>query len=136
MPYPEVFRSRYTCLGYQTQTSEFSKVLISGVSFHHRSLSQSHESDILSYSEYKIVTSGVSPLDPTREGFQPPPSVPDSPVAQWFFSSLGSSKNRHPPKNAGYGADNANQKHIPQAFVCGNVKHASDQIYSGLDKFN
>ena len=41
-------------MGSQTQTPKRSKVLISGVSFRQRSLSQSQESDVLSYSERKI----------------------------------------------------------------------------------
>ena len=48
VPYPELFWSRYTGLGSQTQTPKLSKVLISGISFRHRLLSQSHESDVLS----------------------------------------------------------------------------------------
>ena len=48
MPYPELFWSRYTSLGSQTQTPKLSKVLISGVSFHHCSLLLSHETDVLS----------------------------------------------------------------------------------------
>ena len=44
----------YTDLGSQTQTSELSKVLISGVTFHHCWLLQSHKSNVLSYSECKI----------------------------------------------------------------------------------
>ena len=48
VPYPELFWSRYTGLGSQTQTPKLSKVLIPGISFHHCSLSQSHESDVLS----------------------------------------------------------------------------------------
>ena len=40
--------------GSQTQTPKCSKVLISGVSFCQRSLLQSQESDVLSYSERKI----------------------------------------------------------------------------------
>ena len=41
VPYPELFWSRYTVLGSQTQTPKLSKVLISGISFRHHSLSQS-----------------------------------------------------------------------------------------------
>ena len=52
--YPELFWSRYTSLGSQPQTPKCSKVLISGATFHQRSLSQSPESDVLSYSECKI----------------------------------------------------------------------------------
>ena len=54
VPYPELFWSWYTCLGSQTQTPKRLKVLISGVSFCQHSLSQSQESDVLSYSECKI----------------------------------------------------------------------------------
>ena len=54
VPYPELFWSQYTGLGSQTQTSKRSKVLISGVSLHQCSLSQSQESDVLSYSECKV----------------------------------------------------------------------------------
>ena len=45
---------QYTPLGSQTPTPKRSKVLISGVSFRKRSLSQSQKSDVLSYSEPKI----------------------------------------------------------------------------------
>ena len=74
--------SQCTGLESQTQTPKFSKVLISGVSFRHRLLSQFYESHVLSYSEYKIAKIfRVLPLDPTGEVFQRSP-LPDSPVAQ------------------------------------------------------
>ena len=44
----------------------------------------------------------TSPLDAIGEGLQRPP---DSPAAQRFFSSLRSSKIRHPQKVAGYGTE-------------------------------
>ena len=52
--HPEPFWSQYTGLGSQTQTPKHSKVLISGVNFCQCSLSQSQESNVLSYSECKI----------------------------------------------------------------------------------
>ena len=52
--YPQLFWSQYTSLESQAQTPKLSKSLISGVSFRHHSLSQSHESKVLNYSEYKI----------------------------------------------------------------------------------
>ena len=63
MPDPELFQSWYTGLGSQTQTPKHSKVSISGVSFCQRSLSQSQESDVLSYSECKIAKNfqGITP---------------------------------------------------------------------------
>ena len=61
--YPELFWSRYTGLGSQTQTSKLTKVLISSVSFHQCSLLQSLESDVVSYSEHKI--------DKNFQGFAP-----------------------------------------------------------------
>ena len=88
MSYPELFWRRYTGLGSQTQTHKLSKVLISGVSFRHRSFSQSHESNVLSYSECKIAE--------IFQGFAPGPhwvATPlGSPTAQRFFS-LRLSKN-------------------------------------------
>ena len=61
--YPELFWDRYSSLGFQTQTSKLSKVLISGVSFHHCSLLQSHKSNVLSYPECKIanISRGFAP---------------------------------------------------------------------------
>ena len=75
--YPELFWSQYTGLGSQTQTPKCSKVLISGVSFHQRFLSQSQESDVLSYSERKIAKNfqGFAPVPPQtpqlHNGFSP-----------------------------------------------------------------
>ena len=93
---PELFWSRYTGLWSQAQTPKLSKVLISGVSFHHRSLLHSHESNVLSYSEFKMtkVFWGFAP-GPYWGSFTLPP---DSPAAQRFFSSLCSLKNWHPPR--------------------------------------
>ena len=54
VPYPELFWTRHTGLGSQTQSPKLSNVLLSGASFRHRSLSQSHESDVFSNSECKI----------------------------------------------------------------------------------
>ena len=104
MPYPELFWSRYIGLGSQNQTPKGSEVLIYGVSFHQHSLSQSQNSDVLSYSERRIGKNfqGFVP-GPHWEGLTTP--LPDSPAAQRFFSSLRSSKNRHPQKIAGYGTD-------------------------------
>ena len=103
VPYPELLWSRYSSLGSQTQTPKLSKVLISGVSFHHRSLSQSHKSNVLSYSECKIAN--------IFQGFTPerhwgrltvPPRLTNCTT---FFSSLSLLKNRHPQKIAGYSTD-------------------------------
>ena len=67
---------------------------------------QSHESDVLSYSECKIAKSfwGFCP-GLHWEGLTASPLPPplDSPAPQQFFSSLRSSKNRHSQKIAGYG---------------------------------
>ena len=94
--------------GIPNTTPKLSKVLISGLSFRHRSLSQSHKSDVLSYSECKIVTIFWSFAPGTHwEGLPAPPLPPDSPAAQRFFSLLRSSKNRHPQKIAGYSTDQA-----------------------------
>ena len=116
MPYPELFWSRYTCLGSQIQTPKFSKVLISGVSFRHHWLSQSYESDVLSYSEcrktklFRGFASG-----PHWGGLTTPP---DSPVAQRFFSSQRSSKNQHPQKIAGNGTEGIyNSNNITWKFL-------------------
>ena len=85
VPYPELFWSRYAGLWSQTQTPKRSKVLIYGVSFRQRSLSQSQESDVLSYSERKI--------GKNVQGFAPGP--------HWggLTAPLSSSKNRYPQKN-------------------------------------
>ena len=100
--YLDLFWSQYTGLGSQTQTPKCSKVLISGVSFHQRSLSQSQESDVLSYSERKIAKN--------FQGFAPGPhwggltALPQTPqLHNSFFSMLRSSKNQHSQKIAGYG---------------------------------
>ena len=101
VPYAELFWSQYTGLGSQAQTPKRSKVLITGVSFRQRSLSQSQESYVLSYSEPKIAknfqrfTSG-----PRWEGLTVPPQTPR--LHNGFFPSLCSSKNQHPQKIAGY----------------------------------
>ena len=77
MPYPELFQSWYTGLGSQTQTPKHSKVLISDVSFCQRSLSQSQESDVLSYSECEIAKNfqGITP-GPHWGGLTAPPQTP------------------------------------------------------------
>ena len=77
MSYPELFWSRYTGLGSQTQTPKRSKVLISGVSFRQHFLSQSQESDALSYSECKIAKNfqGFA-LGPHWGGRTVPPQTP------------------------------------------------------------
>ena len=95
------FWNRYTGLGSQTQTPKLSKVLISGVSFHHRSLSQSHERDVLSYSECKIANIFWGFASKRHWGGLT--VTPDSPAAQRFFSLLHSSKNRYTQNIAGYG---------------------------------
>ena len=101
VPYPELFWSWYTGLGSQTQTSKRSKVLISGVNFRQRSLSQSQESNVLRYLERKIAKKfpGFCPWTPLGRAYS---AAPDSPAAQRFFSSLHSSKKWHPQKIAGY----------------------------------
>ena len=82
--YPELFWSWYTGLGSQTQTPKCSKVLISGVSFHQHSLSQSQEGNVLSYSEHKIAKN--------FQGFTPVPhwggltAVPQTPRLHSGFS--------------------------------------------------
>ena len=74
VPYPGLFWSQYTALGSQTPTPKRSKVLISGVSFRKRSLSQSQKSDVLSYSEPKIAKNfqGFA----TGEGLERRPRLP------------------------------------------------------------
>ena len=54
-----------------------SKVLISGVSVSHRSLSQSHESDVLSYSECKIAKNfpGLRPWTPLGKAYSAPQTL-------------------------------------------------------------
>ena len=63
-------------------------------------LLQSHDSDVLSYSDCKIakIFWGFA-MDPAGYDLQCPP---DSPAAQRFFSMLHLLKNGHPLKNAGY----------------------------------
>ena len=84
VPYPELFWSLYTSLGSQTQTPKRSKVLISGVSFGQHSLSQSQESNVLSYSECKIAKN--------FQGFTPgphwggPTALPQTPQLHNSFS--------------------------------------------------
>ena len=63
---------------------------------------QSHKSNVLSYSEYKITKIFWSFAPGTYWGGLTAPPVPDYPAAHWFFGSLCSSKNRHPQKIAGY----------------------------------
>ena len=79
------------------------QVLISGISFRQCSLLQSQESNVLIYPEHKIAKNFQSfapgPWTPLGRAYS---AAPDSPAAQQFFSLLRSSKNRHPPKIAGY----------------------------------
>ena len=74
VPYPELFWSRYTGLGSQTQTNKLSKVLISGMSFRQRSLSQSHESDVLSLFRMQNSQnfSGLCPWTPLGRAYSAP----------------------------------------------------------------
>ena len=77
VPYPELFWSSYTGLGSQIQTPKRSKVLISGVSFRQRSLSQSQESNVFSYSECKIAKNFQDFVSgPHWGGFTGPPQTP------------------------------------------------------------
>ena len=65
--------------GISNSDPKLSKVLISGVSFCHCSLSQSHESNVLSYSECKIAEkfSGLCPLTPLGRAYSTPsPRLP------------------------------------------------------------
>ena len=75
---------------------------LSGVSFRQCSLSQSQDSNVLSYSKHKIAKNfpGCCPWTPLGRAYS---AVPDSSAAQWFFSLLHLSKNWHPPKIAEYG---------------------------------
>ena len=86
VPYLAVFSSRYTVLGCQTQTPEFS------VRFCHRLFLQSHESNVLSCSECIIakIFRNLAPAPHWGEF----PSPPDSLAAQWFYSSLHSLKSQ------------------------------------------
>ena len=120
VPYPELFWSQYTGLGSQTQTSKRSKVLISGVSLHQCSLSQSQESDVLSYSERKIAKKfpGFHPWTPLGRAYS---TAPDSPAAQGFFFSLHSTKNWQPQKIAGYGTCLTSTR-LTYPIVLGNIK--------------
>ena len=53
---------------------------------------------------------GFYPCTPLGRAYS---SAPDSPAAQWFFSSLHSSKNWYPPKIAGYSTvDAINYSHL------------------------
>ena len=97
VPYPELFCSWYTGLGSQIQTPKRSKVLISGVSFPQRFLSQSQESNVLSYSERKLTKN--------FQGFAPGPhwgeltALPQSPQLHIGFSSFSLVKKPVSPKN-------------------------------------
>ena len=88
----------------QNSNPKQSKVMIYGVSFHQRYLSQSQESNVLSYSKRKIgkKLQGFCPWIPLGRAYS---AAPDSPAAQRFFSLLCLSKNQHPQKIAGYGID-------------------------------
>ena len=96
MPCPELFWSRYNGLGSQTQTPKCSKKLISGVSFRQRSLSQSQEGDVLSYSECKIAKN--------FQGFTPGPHwggltvLPQTPRLNNSFSPRYARWKTHAPK--------------------------------------
>ena len=73
----------YTGLESQTQTPKCSKVLISGVSFRQHSLSQSQESNVLSYSERKIAKNFM--------GFAPGPywgGLTALPLTLWLYNSF------------------------------------------------
>ena len=70
---------------------------------HHSSLSQSHKSDALSYSERMHNSQNFLHWGELTVPPQPHPSYTptphrslDSSVTQWFFSLLSLSKNRHP----------------------------------------
>ena len=95
--YPELFWSQYTSSGSQTQTPKCSKVLIPGVSFCQRSLSQSQESDVLSYLECKIAKN--------FQGFTPGPHwggltvSPQTPQLHNSFSSHYARWKTGTPKN-------------------------------------
>ena len=87
--------------GIPNTTPKLSKVLISGLSFRHRSLSQSHKSDVLSYSECKIVTIFWSFAPGTHwEGLPAPPSPPPRlPSCTTVFLLATLVKKPAPPKN-------------------------------------
>ena len=104
-----LFWSRYTGLGSQTHSPKRSKVLISGISFRQRSMSQSQESNVLSCSERKIATN--------FQGFAPEPhwgelTVP--PQTPWlhngFSPRYARRKTGTPTKMAGYFPANWNMK--------------------------
>ena len=99
--YPELFWSRYTSLGSQIQSPKCSKVLISGVSFCQRSLSQSQESNVLNYSECKIDKNfqGFAP-GPYWGGLPVPPQTPH--LHNGFSHSYTRWKTSTPQKIAGY----------------------------------
>ena len=83
VPYPELFWRWYTGLGSQIQPPKCSKVLISGVNFCQRSLSQSQESNVLSYSERKIAKKfpGFRPRTPLGRAYS---AAPDSRLPNGF----------------------------------------------------
>ena len=70
----------FKIISYKLKPPKRSKVLISGVSFHQRSLSQSQESDVLSYSEHKIATN--------FQGFAPGPHW-------WWLTALPQTPRLH-----------------------------------------
>ena len=118
-------------MGSETQTPKLSKVLISGVSFYHRSLPQSHESDVLSL--FSMQNSQKFPgffssLDPTGEGLQHPP---DYPASQRFFSSLHLPKNWHPPKIAGYGTGFHSLPHV-FSVIFGGCRKRTEMIQNNI----
>ena len=82
--------------GIPNSDPKLSKVLISGISFRHRSLSQSHESDVLSLFRMQNTQDfpGLCPWTHWRELTAPP---------RLTSSLLRSSKNRHPQKISEYG---------------------------------
>ena len=94
--YPELFWSQYTGLGSQTQTPKCSKVLISGVSFHQRSLLQSQESAVLSYSECAIATN-FQGFPPGHHWTTAPPHIPW--LDNGFSPCYARRKTGTPPKN-------------------------------------
>ena len=114
VPYTELFWSRCTSLGSQTQTPKCWKVLNSSVSFHQHSLSQSQESDILSYSECKIAKNfqGFTP-GCHWGGVTAPPQT--SQMHNSFFSFAMLIEKQAPPKNCWIW-------HCPSHFCTGSIK--------------
>ena len=84
--------------GIPNTTPKLSKVLISGLSFRHRSLSQSHKSDVLSYSECKIVTIFWSFAPGTHWEGLPAPPPPQTPQLHNSFSPCYARQKTGTPK--------------------------------------